>query len=345
MSTAPAWSESIAPDEQARFDKLAAKLKEIQLARAERQPLGRGLHHKAHGGLKAELRTTGDGPAWSRVGIFASAGRYAAYARFSNGSGLHQPDKTPDVRGLAVKVVGVPGRKLIPGMEDERTQDFLAILAESVPFHTPEEFVGLVVALSGSPLLALPRLLGVFGFSRLLKVLGQLKQGLSVPFPTCVGRTFFSALPIRWGETAVKYSFEPINPPAAQEGLTAADAPDGLARDLAAQIAAGPLRYALRVQPYVDPQRTPIEDATVAWDTAASPWTTVGELTILKQDVHSEEGTRIATAVERWSFDPWHAPEEFRPLGALMRARAPAYRDSAIARGAGAEPNGSETWV
>ena len=44
------------------------------------------------------------------------------------------------------------------------------------------------------------------------------------------------------------------------------------------------------------------------------------------------------------SFDPWHAPEDYRPLGNMMRARNPAYRLSTIERQAAApEPNGTES--
>jgi hypothetical protein len=39
------------------------------------------------------------------------------------------------------------------------------------------------------------------------------------------------------------------------------------------------------------------------------------------------------------SFDPWHAVEELRPLGAMMRARAIAYRESVIERQAAPEPD------
>jgi len=37
------------------------------------------------------------------------------------------------VRGLAVKVLGVPGKKLIPGLEAAPTQDFLAIHSIGIP--------------------------------------------------------------------------------------------------------------------------------------------------------------------------------------------------------------------
>jgi hypothetical protein len=38
------------------------------------------------------------------------------------------------------------------------------------------------------------------------------------------------------------------------------------------------------------------------------------------------------------SFDPWHALEAHRPLGAMMRARNHAYRVSTKERQAAAEP-------
>ncbi|MEA2750953.1 MAG: hypothetical protein QOI41_5096, partial [Myxococcales bacterium] len=47
---------------------------------------------------------------------------------------------------------------------------------------------------------------------------------------------------------------------------------------------------------------------------------------------------------EKLSFDPWHAPVEFRPLGELMRARNAAYRLSTIERKAAGEPDGTETF-
>jgi len=48
----------------------------------------------------------------------------------------------------------------------------------------------------------------------------------------------------------------------------------------------------------------------------------------------SRAGRALAAYVERLSFDPWHALVEHRPLGAVMRARAVAYKRAVIARGA-----------
>ena len=49
--------------------------------------------------------------------LFARPGRYRAYVRFSNGASAHQPDGKGDVRGVAIKVLGVAGTKIIPGLE------------------------------------------------------------------------------------------------------------------------------------------------------------------------------------------------------------------------------------
>jgi hypothetical protein len=84
----------------------------------------------------------------------------------------------------------------------------------------------------------------------------------------------------------------------------------------------------------VDEVRTPIEDPTVEWAERDAPWVALARLAIPAQATESRAGRTLAAYVERLSFDPWHALVEHRPLGVVMRARAVAYRQAAIARGA-----------
>ena len=335
MKPSTDWTETIAPDEAARFDKLAATLAGIQKRQSPDRPARRALHAKAHAGLLGQIVVPSDVPDWAKVGIFATPQTLPAYVRFSNGSGGRQSDGEGDVRGIAVKVVGVPGKKLIAPLADAITQDFLAIQTESAPLRTPEEFVGLVVALSGSKLLALPRLLGVFGLST-FSMLRTITAGIRAPVRSMADLTLFSALPIRWGDYAVKYRFLPSHP---ETTSPAGPSRDALREELEARIKSQPLRYAMQIQGYLDAARTPIEDHTRPWD---SPWVTVATLNIPAQDPGSERGQKLSAYVESLSFDPWHAPEAFRPLGAMMRARNAAYRDSVLARKAAPEPDGSE---
>jgi hypothetical protein len=66
-----------------------------------------------------------------------------------------------------------------------------------------------------------------------------------------------------------------------------------------------------------------------------APWIDLGVLTLPKQDTDSPRGKENQNVVD---FDPWHAIDEHRPLGAIMRARAVAYRSSVLARSAAREP-------
>jgi hypothetical protein len=337
MGPSTEWREQIADDETARFDGLARVLTEIQERLAGKQPLGRALHYKAHAGLLATFEVGSGLPEWSRVGIFAEPGSYPAYVRFSNGSGSDQPDTEPDVRGLAVKLVGVPGTKIIH--PDAKTQDFLAILSPAVPFATPEEFVGLVSAVSGSKLLVLPRLLGTLGL-RTGTVLSALKAGLSQRVDSLTSPVYYSALPIKWGEYAVKYSFAPVAAPESGPMGTAS----GYREDLQQHLTTRALTFEFRVQAFVDEAKTSIEDNQKEWLPVDAPWVVLARLEIQPQASTASQRDGLAAFIESLVFDVWHAPEAFRPLGAMQRARNHAYRDSSIKRGAAPEPDGTEGW-
>ena len=177
------WSERIPENEAALHEALAGRIRALQRQHATKAPLGRALHYHSHGGATAELQVLPDLPAWARVGIFAVPGRYDALVRFSSGGGEKLPDTKPDVRGFAVKVLGVPGKKLIPGLESATTQDFLSILSNTMPVVSAEKFVDLVSAASGSPLLALPRFIRLFGFFGFIPALKRLAAGLERPVP------------------------------------------------------------------------------------------------------------------------------------------------------------------
>jgi hypothetical protein len=135
MSPATNWRERPAPDEEARFTRHAEALRELQRRRAREGRTSRALHAKGQCGLLGSFTVLPDLPPHARVGLFATPATYRAYVRFSNGAGTHQPDPKPDVRGIAIKVVGVSGKKIIPGMEGAVTQDFLAIRSPSTPFR------------------------------------------------------------------------------------------------------------------------------------------------------------------------------------------------------------------
>jgi hypothetical protein len=326
------WKENLAPDEAARFAEYASQIGAMQRKAAARGQKGRALHTKGLAGLRAQLTVLGGLPEFASVGLFAQPKSFDAWVRFSNGMGDVNNDHKGDVRGMAVKVLGVPGKKVIPGLEGALTQDFSMIQGPALAFHDAAEFMFFVGAAENQPLL-LPRMVGHFGLGRTLRILRGLTKDFLAPVKSLAGRQFWSPVPIRYGPYAARYSAKPVDPPAEPP---VSKSPNYLGADLASQLVKGPLTWELLFQFYLDPVKTPIEDAAVDW---SSPYLPVARLTILQQDPASPKGIRDAAYVEQLSFDPWHALEAHRPLGNIMRARGPAYRESTTQRAASPEPS------
>ncbi len=330
MAPASDWKEIIPADEAARFERHAATLGALQKKNAKGGDLGRALHVKGNIGVEAELEVLPDLPAEARQAMFATPQSYRAVVRFSNGAARHQSDRKMDVRGIAVKVFGVAGKKLIPGMEDAKTQDFLAIRTSSVPMRDADEFMTLVRA-AATPALLPFKLIGGLGFSRGLGLMKAAITGLKAPATALAATTWYSALPIKYGPYAVQYAFVPHDPPAPFRIREATHLGD----DLAARLRDKPVVYDLKIRFYESPTTTPIEDASVEWKTEL---VTIARLTLPVQDPSSPRGRKVAALVEQLAFDPWHALEDLRPLGNIMRARNHAYRVSTQARAAVPEP-------
>ncbi len=141
------WKEEKTGDEDARFQGYAEYLRDLQ----RKHPKGdRALHAKGILGLEAELTVLDNLPEAARVGLGAKPGTYRAYVCYSNGSGVRQPDPKGDLRGFAVKVCGVPGTKVIPGLESAPTQDFLCINHPITLIRNADEFMTLIKAAADS---------------------------------------------------------------------------------------------------------------------------------------------------------------------------------------------------
>lgn len=326
-----AFGETIVPGEDQQFRDFGAEIAAIQSARAaERggQP-ARALHLKQHHGAVGELVVKA--PESARSGVFSMSGKsWPVYVRFSNGSSRHQGDGEPDVRGFALKLVGVPGTKLIAGLENEQTQDFLFIDTPAIPFRTPDEFMTFVRAAKDGPAKLLPRLITAFGLNRALSIVWSAVRAEKVR--SYATHTFHTAAPIAFGKTAAKLA---LFPNGNAEAGPPAKGKDYLKQDLSARLKQGPLSWTVRAQLFVDQTTTPIEDTSVKW---TAPWVDLATLTLPQQDADSERGRDISELVSQLSFDPWHSSEEHRPLGAIMRARKVAYGVSVIARKAAPEP-------
>jgi hypothetical protein len=308
--------------EQARHLRQAELLVAVvQKARDVEFGKGRGMHRKPIVGLPATFTVSADEiarlPVAARAGLFQKPGTYKAIVRLSNGSPQPEADSVPGIRGFAIKVY--------QNGDDGKTQDFVLINQERQFVPTSDEFVAVVLALDqfgkiGGSIAYL--LQDVTKFLKRFGYIATLFGFLNKPFSGFASEEFFSAAPIRCGESAVRVRLKPPHPEQASRA-TPNDLRDATTKLLATE----ELKYEFQLQLFDTEQTTPIEDASVDWPT---DYTTVATLTIQKG--------AAAIVVEQCSFDPWNHDPAHEPVGEMMRSRRVAYDESRKARTTGACP-------
>ena len=119
--------ERILPDEEESLQSIITSFAGYMMRTYPPGRYERGGNTKTHGVVKAEVRDPRR--AAGRIcatGVFAEPRTFQAYVRFS-GPGPNLPDDIRDVgfSSMAVKLMGVPGPKLMP--DEQHTQDLIAV--------------------------------------------------------------------------------------------------------------------------------------------------------------------------------------------------------------------------
>ena len=115
------------PDEAQTIEAIVASIQRTNKSSFDRHHHGiRQQHAKGQGYLRGELKIYDNLPAHLRQGIFASPGTYPIIVRLSTAFGDIRSDRIRVPRGMAIKVLGVSGRKALPG-DTSTNQDFLLV--------------------------------------------------------------------------------------------------------------------------------------------------------------------------------------------------------------------------
>lgn len=341
-----AWEEEVEDGEEELFERFAREIEEQQrrvareketAARAGGQLL-RGFHAKPHAGLVAEFEVPPGLPEHARHGVFVEPKTFPALVRFSNGTPRLQDDKTIEPRGIAIKLIGVPGRKLLPGQEEALTQDFLAT-SHSVTqtVRNVRQFRAFVNAEEKSRVLLPFRLARDVGVKEAFRILRAVRARVIKPSVRSMATEVYSGTaPIKLEPYAVKFTVRPARGTEPAAGDVPEDRPDFLREDLADRLRKSDLVFDFLVQFFVDKRFTPIEDTSVQWEPEVTPFVEVARLRIPQCELDQE----LSDKVNQLSFTPWHATEDHRPLGNVMRARRFAYQASSAHRGHRPEPTG-----
>ena len=295
----------------------------------------RGVHAKSHGLLRAEMRVLGGLPAALAQGIFAEPGTYPVIMRLSTNPGDVLDDSVSTPRGLAVKVIGVEGERLpdAPG----GNQDFVMANAPAFSAGTPKQFLKSLKPLAAST--DAPQVLkkafsaAMRGAESVVEAFGG-KSGTLLalggqPETHILGETFYSQVPILYGEHVAKVAVRPASPDIKRltdAPLDVDGKPDGLRDAVSAFFAVNSAEWELCVQLNTSTDTMPIEDASVPWPEDESPYVPVARITAAPQDAWDD--AKHARIDDRMSFSPWHGIAAHRPLGAIMRVRKAIYAAS-----------------
>lgn len=272
----------------------------------------RQAHPKMHGLVKAEFIVEHNLPEELRVGIFKEAKTYNAYIRLSNASSTVQPDKKMDIRGMAIKLLDVPGNKLLT--DEPTNQDFMLISYHSFIARDVKQFSETVVSLTAGKASIIRYLLSPQHWGVLGRVLKAAKKCTNV-----LNISYWSTTPYQYGslDKAVKYFASPANAQPFEAPATTGE--NFIRENLVHSLNNKDAYFDFHVQFQTDADAMPIEDATVKWE---SPFIKVATIKIPKQQFDTDEQNKLG---EELSFSPWHALTAHRPLGGLNRARKAVY--------------------
>jgi hypothetical protein len=338
--------EQIDPEEAAVTSEIDASMAKIrEKTFADSGHAIRSVHAKLQGALRVTLIVEPGLPEPLAQGLFAQPGRYEALMRFSTIPGDILDDKVSVPRGLAIKVVGVPGERL-PGSEGDVTQNFLFVDAPSFNAPNAKKFSSSLKQLAGttdrgegakkalsSVLQVTEKVVEAFGG----KSATLISMGGHAPTQV-LGATYYTAAALRHGRYIAKLSIAPASPELkalTDQKVDLDDRPDGLREELVDFMRTHRAEWVFQVQLCRDLEKMPVEDPSVDWSQELSPYVTVARVVAEPQSAYSEA---LARAIDDGMFfSPWRGLLDHQPLGNVMRARKAAYERSAHFR---AERNG-----
>ncbi|MCI1187681.1 catalase family protein [Hymenobacter sp. DH14] len=334
--------EQIQPNEDQLGDETVASMARVNRFMFEKNRHAiRDAHAKSHGILRGELHIPADLPAHLAQGMFVPGKTYGVIIRLSSAPGAIDPDTQAAVKGCAVKIIGVEGRKFLADQADELTQDFLMVndtiiptgdvksyhdlqlRQEKVILHGPQ-IAQAIITEAGT---LINQALDAVGIKKELPLVAPVHPNNNI-----LGETYTTLGSIRFGDYVAKVGLAPLSANVqALAGQKVDITEPGGWRDLVVDFFKNQgAEYELRAQLCTDLNTMPVEDASIDWPQDQSPYQALGRIVIPAQDAYSP--ARRVFADDVLSFNPFHCLPEHRPLGSINRVRIKAYESSTAYR-------------
>lgn len=316
----PELGERLYPDEKAVAHEIS-----LIVAQSIRKQYGLGnarrdAHPKSHGCVKAEFHVMAMLPDRLARGVFIPDKTYPAWIRFSNGSSdAGKADIDRNARGIAIKLMGVPGTKLLEDESQATTQDFIMINHPVFFANDPERYRSFMKDGNSDSFLGTLHIPFSLGSKGTLIALQTLNTRISNPLQT----RYWSMVPYQLGvgpdRQAVKYSVRACS--AVTDPMPGKPAHDFLRDALRRTLNNGDACMEFLVQPRTS-GKMDVEDSMTEWKEAQAPFYQVATLHIPRQVFDTPAQNEFC---ENLSFTPWHALPEHKPLGVTNRLRKVIY--------------------
>lgn len=306
--------EALYPDEEAMTVKIA-DLIETSIRKQYQSGMAlRDAHPKAHGCVKAEFKINDELPQKLAQGIFVQGKTYPAWIRFSNASSdATQADSKKDARGMAIKVLGISGPKLLDN--EHSTQDFILINHPVFFVNSPVRYMSFIKDMKSDSFvkkLHIPFSLGAKGTWIALNSRSRIANPLHA--------RYWSMVPYQLGlgpdRQAVKYSVQPCSP-YKKETVPRTPEHDFLRESLLNSLQKNDACMEFLIQPRTSNTMS-VEDSMTEWKENKAPFYKVATIRIPQQFFDTPDQNRFC---ENLSFSPWHSIPEHKPLGAVNRMR------------------------
>jgi hypothetical protein len=338
------------PEEEAATQAITESIEQtIKTRYMDNLPARRDVHAKAHGCVLADFQVDDMLRDEHQHGVFQAGARYQAWIRFSNGgSDPSVDDREGDGRGMAVKLLGVPGAKLLP--DESHTQDFLMINHPVFFIDDPQKYLSLIEARRSSGLWA--RLSALFLLGIEGSIIAAKINGKTIANP--LYSRYWSTVPYQLGSgsnrRAMKYSAKPCgemnNTPPSDQSQDHNYLRAAMQQHLNSNDACFEFLIQTRDASTPAGAALSVEISTKEWEENVAPFVKVATITIPKQTFDKPAQHEFC---ENLSYTPWHSLSQHRPLGGVNRIRRVVYSTIADLRRSintikPTEPTGDESF-
>lgn len=287
----------------------------------------RDAHSKPHGCVRATFEVFDNQTKYNH-GIFKKAATYQAWIRFSNGSVPVLNDPKKDARGMAIKVMNVPGEQLLPPLLAGNTQDFVMINSPAFFIRKISDYLELERRTTqGKPF---TYFLGDYYLNPFDWKLRELYLGLGTrknPPATPLSTQYFSMSPYQLGPHEIKYSAKACENYQAP-GVDTED-PSFLREAMKKVLKHQDACFQFMVQVRDPEARMPIQDTTVVWSEKKSPFVPIARVHIPIQEFDTPAQNAMCEAL---SYNVWHAVKGLEPLSYVNQLRRDLYLHTAAYR-------------